>query len=379
MKESEELALLGADLQAGSNLDVYTVSLSDLKENLKESLDLYADVILNPIFPEKEFERLKKQQIAQINREKQTPIQMALRVFPGLLYGPNHAYGNPFTGTGTIEALNKMTIADLKKFHQTWFKPNNATIIVVGDITMDEIKSELEDIFDDWQPGDVPKKNIAPVEQPAKPIVYLMNRPGAQQSVILASFLAPPKANPDEIAIDAMNDILGGTFTSRLNMNLREDKHWSYGARSLIVGARGQRPYIAYAPVQWDKTSESMQEIMKELSQYISDKPATEDELVKIKNNQILSLPGRWETMRSVSGSLSQMVQYNLPEDFWYTYPEKVRGLNIDQIRSVAKKVIHPNNMIWIVVGDVEKIKDGVAKTGIGEVKMLDADGKIIQ
>ncbi|HGY54133.1 MAG TPA: insulinase family protein [Caldithrix abyssi] len=376
---SEELALLGADLQAGSNLDVSTVSLSALKENLKESLDLYADVILNPIFPEKEFERLKKQQIAQINREKQTPIQMALRVFPGLLYGPNHAYGNPFTGTGTIEALNKMTIADLKKFHQTWFKPNNATIIVVGDITMDEIKSELEDIFDDWQPGDVPKKNIAPVEQPAKPIVYLMNRPGAQQSVILASFLAPPKANPDEIAIDAMNKILGGTFTSRINMNLREDKHWSYGARSLIVGARGQRPYIAYAPVQWDKTSESMQEIMKELSQYVSAKPATEDELVKIKNNQILSLPGRWETMRSVSGSLSQMVQYNLPEDFWYTYPEKVRGLNIDQIRSVAKKVIHPNNMIWIVVGDVEKIKDGVAKTGIGEVKMLDADGKIVQ
>jgi len=196
-----------------------------------------------------------------INREKQTPIQMALRVFPALLYGSDHAYGNPFTGSGTIESLNKMTINDLKKFHQTWFKPNNATIVVVGDITMDEIKSRLEDVFDDWQPGEVPQKNIAEVSQPAKPVVYLMNRPGAQQSVILASFLAPPKANPNEIAIDAMNDILGGTFTSRLNMNLREDKHWSYGARSIIVSARGQRPYIAYAPVQWDKTTESMQGI----------------------------------------------------------------------------------------------------------------------
>ncbi|HID38209.1 MAG TPA: insulinase family protein [Calditrichaeota bacterium] len=376
---SEELALLGARLNSGSNLDGSFVALSALKKNLKKSLELYADVILNPVFPEKELERLRKQQIARINREKQTPIQMALRVFPPLLYGSNHAYGNPFSGTGTIEALQKMTVEDLKKFHQTWFKPNHATILVVGDVTLDEVKSYLEDIFEDWQPGDIPNKNIAEVEQPAKPMVYLMNRPGAKQSVILASFLAPPKANPDEIAIDAMNDILGGTFTSRINMNLREDKHWSYGARSIIVSARGQRPYIAYAPVQWDKTKESMLEIKKEIEQYRSAKPATEEELTKIKNNQVLSLPGRWETIRSVEGALSEMVLYNLPENYWYTYPDKVRGLNLEQVRTVAKKVLHPENMIWIVVGDVEKIRNSVEKAGIGEVKLLDADGKIIQ
>ena len=376
---SEELALLGARLNSGSNLDGSYVSLSALKENLEKSLELYADVILNPVFPEKELERIKKQQIARINREKQTPIQMALRVFPPLLYGSNHAYGNPFSGSGTIEAVKKMTVADLKKFHQTWFKPNHATIVVVGDITMDEVKNYLEDIFEDWEPGDIPKKNIAKVKEPEKPIIYLMNRPGAKQSVILASFLAPPKANPDEIAIDAMNDILGGTFTSRINMNLREDKHWSYGARSIIISARGQRPYIAYAPVQWDKTKESMLEIKKEIEQYKSAKPATEEELTKIKNNQVLSLPGRWETIRSVDGAISEMVLYNLPEDYWYVYPDKVRGLNLEQVRNVAKKVLYPNHMIWVVVGDVEKIKDGVVKTGIGEVKMLDADGKIIQ
>ncbi len=374
---SDELALLGAQLGSGSNLDVSNVSLSALKMNLDKSLDLYADVVLHPAFPEKEFNRLKKQQLAAIRREKVSPFQMALRVFPGLLYGKDHAYGNPFTGSGTEESVRKIKIADLEKFHQTWFRPNNATLVIVGDITMDEIRPRLEALFKGWKQRAVPRKNIGEVAPKTKAAVYLMDRPGSGQSIIFAGHVAPPKANDQEIAIEAMNDIIGGTFTSRINMNLREAKHWSYGARSLLVGARGQRPFLAYAPVQWDKTAESMQEIKRELDSYISAKPATEEELEKVKKNSVLSLPGRWETAGSVGASLAEMVRYNLPLDYWTLYPQKVKDLNLEQVIKASKHVLKPGQMVWVVVGDLAKIEDSVRKLGFGKVSYIDADGNI--
>ncbi len=376
---NDELAMLGAELSSGSNLDVSSVSLSALKMNLEPSLDLYADIILNPSFPEKEFNRLQKQQLAAIRREKVTPFQMALRVFPGLLYGQSHAYGNSFTGSGTEESVKNIKIADLKQFHKTWFRPNNATLVVVGDIIMDEVKPLLEKRFGHWEKAKVPMKNIGEVKQKTKPLIFLMDRPGSQQSIIFAGHVAPPKANDQEIAISAMNDIIGGTFTSRINMNLREDKHWSYGARSLLVGARGQRPFLAYASVQSDKTAESMREMKKELDTYISTNPATEAELDKVKKNRILSLPGKWETAGSVSGSLSEMVRYHLPSNYWSTYPQKVAELNLEQVRKAGKTVLHPDRMVWVVVGDVTKIEDKIQKLGFGTVKRIDADGHILK
>ena len=206
---SDELLTLGADLNAGSDLDTSAVSLSALKENLDASLDLFADVILNPSFPQEDFARLQKQRLSQIQQEKVQPIGIALRVFAGLLYGPGHAYGNPFTGTGTEESVSKLKREDLIKFHQTWFKPNTATLIVVGDTTMAEIKPKLEKLFQGWQRGEVPTKNIGTVALPQKQVVYIVDRPGSEQSVILASNLAPPKANKDESAIETMNTLLG--------------------------------------------------------------------------------------------------------------------------------------------------------------------------
>ena len=276
---SEELAQLGANLGTGSSLDVSSVTLSALKSNLDPSLNLLADIILNPSFPKEDFDRLQKQTIAGIQREKAQPVQMGLRVLPQFLYGKGHAYASPFTGTGTEESVAKLTVADMIKFHDTWIKPNNATIIVVGDIKLAELQPKIEKLFAAWKPGDVPKKNIAAVEQPSKPIVYIMDKPGSMQSIIFAAQLAPLKSSPDDIALDAMNTILGGAFTSRINMNIREDKHWSYGAGSFIAGARAQRPFIAYAPVQTDKTKESMIEVKRELTDIIGQRPATQDEL----------------------------------------------------------------------------------------------------
>ncbi len=376
---SEELSLLGASLGSGSDLDVSYVTLSALKNKLDESLEIFSDVILNPSFPEDDFNRIKSQTIAAIQREKVTPTSMALRVFPKILYGENHAYGNPLTGSGTEESVKKITREDLVKYHQTWFKPNNSTLVIVGDITLDEIVPKLEKLFDEWKPGTVPVKNISEVNHKEKSLVYILDRPGSIQSLIFAGHIAPPSNDPDDIAIEMMNTIFGGAFTSRINMNLREDKHWSYGASSFLMGARGQRPFVVYASVQTDKTKESMIEIKKELEQMVTTKPPTIEELEKNKQNEVLSLPGTWETIRAISGSIVTMVKYNLPDDYYQKYPQKLKSLNIDEVKEAAKKVIKPNNLVWVVVGDRAKIEKEIIELNLGEIHFIDSDGNLIQ
>ena len=373
---SDQLAMLGAELRAYSNLDLSIVQLSSLRAKLDPSLELFADVILNPSFPESDFTRQQKQQLAAIEREQNTPVQMALRVFPGLLYGAGHAYGNPLTGSGTTDSVTKMKREELVKFHQTWYRPNNATLVVVGDTTLGEIKPKLEKLFASWKTGQIPKKNVGTVSLASKSTVYLMDKPGALQSVIIAGVIAPPTANPKEIAIEAVNDGLGGMFGSRLNMNLREDKHWSYGARSLLWGARAQRPFIAFAPVQTDKTKESLAEMNKEFRGILGDHPLSADELVKIQANETLSLPGSRETEDSVGRSIIDLVQFGLPDDYYETYAGKVRALKTSDVEDAAKTVVHPDNLIWVIVGDRAKIEAGVKELGLGETRFLSPDGK---
>ena len=376
---SEELAMLGASLGTGSDLDISTVQLSALRENLDASLSLFADVILNPSFPEEELNRLKAERLAQIQREKVTPIQMALRVFPELLYGENHAYGLPLTGSGTEESVRSIARSDLEQFHATWFKPNHSTVVVVGDITMDELKPRIEQAFSDWEAGDTPAKNVAQVDHRDSPSIYILDRPGSQQSIIFAGHLAPPKNNPQEIAIETMNNILGGAFTSRINMNLRENKGWSYGAFSLLWDARGQRPFIVYAPVQSDKTKESMAEIQNELTGFLGDEPPTDDELDKAVRNQTLQLPGRWETINSVESSVSEIVQFGLGDDYYRTYAERVRNLSLDAIREAANDVVHPDRLVWVVVGDRSQIEPGLRELGFGEIRVVNSDGEVVE
>ena len=374
-----KLANLGASIGASSDLDGSYVSLSALTANLSQSLDLYADVILNPSFPETDFERLRAQQLAGIQAEKVSPIQMALRVFPALYYGEGHAYSLPFTGSGTTESVESLTREDLIEFHNTWFKPNNATLVVVGDITLEALLPNLESRFGQWKGGDVPQKNIAEVSHAASSRIYLMDRPQAQQSIILAGHLAPPRNTPLNIGIQTMNTVLGGAFVSRINMNLREDKGWSYGASSLLLSARGQRPFLVYAPVQTDKTGESMIEIQNELQNYIGDSPPTEEEVLKAQQNQTLALPGRWETNGSVENSILELVQYDLPKNYYDTYAEQVRALSVEQVAAAANEVLRPENLIWIVVGDLSVIEPGIRALNYGEIIRLDADGNVMQ
>jgi zinc protease len=375
---SEELLQLGATLSSGSNLDVSVVTMSALTENLDASLALFADVVLNPAFPQAELERLQLQTTARIEREMMDPNSMGLRVLPALLYDEGHAYAIPLTGTGTIESVRSMTREDLVGFHQTWFMPNNATLIVVGDITMAEIRPKLEQLFSRWQPGDVPEKSIGPVQrQDAPSIIYLMDRPGAQQSVIYAARVIPPKANEREIPFVVMNRILGGDFTSRINMNLREDKHWSYGSRTFFVDARGPRLYSVVAPVQTDRTRESMIEIRKELLGITGEWPVDEEELAKAQASLTLSLPGRWETAAAVTADLAEIVQYGLPDTHWSTYGDRVRETTVSDIVGTAQSIVAPDRVVWVVVGDREKIEPGIRELGFGEVRILDATGRV--
>lgn len=373
---SEQLALLGAELRASSNLDMSFVELSSLKEKLDPSLDLFSDVILNPVFPEADFKRQQKQTLAAIDREQNTPVQMALRVLPGLLYGPGHAYGNPLTGSGTTDSVTKMTREDLAKFHQTWYHPNNSTLVIVGDTTLDEMKPKLEKLFANWKPGQIPKKNIANVPLPPKSGVYLMDKPGALQSVIITGIVAPPRVNPKEIALEAMNDNFGGMFASRLNLDLREDKHWSYGARSILFPARGERPFIALAPVQTDKTKESLEEMNKQFRGILGAQPVTAEELATVVANETLTLPGSRETQSEVGQSILDLVQFGLPDDYYEMYAGKVRALKVSDLEDAAKTVIHPDNLIWVIVGDRSKIEAGVKELNLGEFHLLSPEGK---
>lgn len=365
---SDELQTLGAQLTSGCNLDTSTVFLSALKITLDEALDLYADVILNPVFPESDFVRQQQLQLAAIANEKVTPLQMALRALPPLLFGSNHAYGVPLTGSGTEESVQTLAREDTARFHQTWFTPNNGTLIVVGDTTMAEIKPKLESLFGNWKPRDFPKKKLMEVASPSKPVIYLVDKPGAMQSVVVGGTIAA-RANPNtEIALETMNNVFGGTFGARLNMNLREDKHWSYGAGSVLYAARAQRPFLAYASVQGDKTADSIQEILNELSGITQTRPVSPEELEKVKQQEIFELPGAHETMNSIGNLLGDLLQLGLPLNFYDTYVRNVADLKVSDIETAAQSLLRPERMIWMVVGDRAAIEDSLKKLGIGEI-----------
>ncbi|MEZ5921231.1 MAG: pitrilysin family protein [Parvularculaceae bacterium] len=375
LKIAEELDGLGATLNVGSSLDTTGVTLSALKSNLAPSLDIMADVIRNPAFDGTEMEKLRNRWIAGIEQEKASPVPLALRLLPPLLYGEGHAYGVPFTGSGTIASIKSLTRDDLVNFHKTWLRPDNATIFVVGDATMAEIKPALERAFGDWRApgGEIPKKNIAEVERPKTGRVIIVDKPDSPQSLILAGEVAPPTGAPNNIALNAMNDIFGGQFTARMNMNLREDKHWAYGAYTFFQDARGQRPYLVYAPVQTDKTADSLAEIVREMKEFTTTNPATEKELSRTVANNVRSLPGSFETSGDVLGSLVNSNRFGRPWNYPATLKEKYEALTLPDIKAAAKEVVDPAALTWIIVGDRAKIEAGIRALNLGSIEVKSA------
>ncbi len=375
---SDEGLSLGATLSAGSDLDFTTVNLSALKKKLDPSLDLFADVVLHPSFPQSDFARQQKIQVASIGQEKAQPFSIALRVLPPILFGQDHPYGVPFSGSGTTDSVQKISRGDMVRFHERWFKPNNATLVVVGDTTLAEIQPKLEALFAAWKPGETPVKKVENVARPKQPVVYLIDRPGSLQSVIMTGTLTPAARANIEPAYQTMNDIYGGSFTGRLNMNLREDKHYSYGVQSTILATRSERPYLSFAPVQTDKTKESLVELEKEMKGIAGAKPIGEDELGRAKSQEVLELPGSRETAQSVGSSILQILKLRFPDDYFQTYGKKVEALRTADVNDAAKSLIDPNAMVWVIVGDRAKIEQGIRDLKIGDIKLIDADGKAL-
>jgi zinc protease len=301
---------------------------------------------------------------------------MALRVLPKLLYGAGHPYAQPLTGTGTEASISALAPGDLAAFHASWFKPNHATLIVAGDTTLAEFRPLVEKLFGRWQPGDTPPTVMRPAQSARSDVLYLLDRPGADQSVIFAGQTMPPKANPDEFALQMMNDVLGGQMSSRINMNLREDKHWSYGSYSFLKDARGERPFFAYAPVQTDKTTEALQELRGELKAIIGPRPVTATELERVKSTEVLSLPGRWETAGAVAGALSESVRFGLGDDYWQHYSDRVRAVTLPDVNRAASTYIRPDQEIFVVVGDRARIEPGLKTLGFAEIRSINADGE---
>lgn len=379
LQMSDDIQRVGAQLTGASFIDESTVRLNALKPKLDDSLALFADVILNPSFPDADFQREKELQLARIEQEKVSPTMAAERVLPALIYGKDHAYGNPLTGSGTAASVGRIGPEDLSKFQATWFKPNAATLIIVGDTTLSEIQPKLEKLFAGWRAGDIPKKNLAKVGLPPKPFVYLVDRPGALQSLVMAGEPASGRNNPQEIASDLMNDIVGGTFSSRLNMDLREDKHWSYGAHSFFENSRGQQPFLIYASVQTDKTKESLAEMDKDLHEFAGVKPVSDAELQAAAADRTMKLAGSRESLSAVLSTVRDIVEYGYPDDYFDTYAAKVRKLTTGDIKDAASTVLHPDNLIWIVVGDRAKVESGIRALNIGEVHLIDADGNPVK
>jgi len=370
----DQLDRLGASLSVRSGLDLTTVSLSALKANLDPTLALFADVVLNPAFPASDVDRNREQQLASIGREGADPFSTGLRVLPGLVYGRGHAYANPLTGSGTRASVASISRGDVARWYETWFRPDNATLVVVGDTTLAEIVPRLEKLLAGWKPGPVPKKNLAPVQTPEKARLYLIDRPGSIQSLILVGQPVPPRANPDEIAQTTMNTVLGGQFLSRVNLNLREDKHWSYGASTTLLDARGPRLFWGYAPVQTDKTSEALSELKKEIEGIVGPKPITAEELSLAQSRRSLALPGRWEGASSVAASLAEIVRFGFPDDYYKDYAARVRAVTLGDVAR-ASRILEPGKLTWVVVGDRQKVEAGLRQLGLGDPVLLDADG----
>ena len=374
---AEDLERIGASLGASSGLDSTVVSLSAVSGLIAPALDVLADVLQNASYPETELERLRKQTLATIAQEKANPFPLALRTLPPLLYGAGHPYAVPFTGSGRAAIVEKLTVEQTRQWYRHWLRPGNATLIVVGDISMQDLLPLLEDSLGGWKAADEQrpdKPSLLAAPQPDTRI-YLLHRSGSDQATVLAGQTAPPPDAVQDIPYITLNAVLGGLFTSRINLNLREDKGWSYGARSALVDALGTRPWITYAQVEIDHAADAMREMRREIAEIQGESPATDAELGAAQKSLTLKLPGQHETNDAVAGTIADVVTFGLPDDYYDSFVSRTNALTPADLTTAANGLLRPAALTWVVVGDLERIRPQIAELGWGEAIELDKDG----
>lgn len=369
---AEETASLGASLATGSSWDASTVTLGTLAKNFDAGLAIWADVLLNPRFEEREFTRVRDNVLTAIARRKDSPPTVASLALARVLYGAKHPYGWP--QSGVEETLKKLKPADLKAFYETNYRPNNAVLIAAGDITEADLRAKLEPALKSWKPKKLaPRKLPAPAAAAAgKTRIHLIDKAEAPQSSIRVGQIGIERLNPDYYAVTLMNLILGGGFY-RLDLNLREGRGWTYGARSSFDSRKTAGPFSAGGEFVAPRSADSVAEIIKEINT-MRDSDVTDSELSRAKDQVIRSFPARFATRHAVVNQLAEIAVYGLPDNYLAEYTKKVAAVSKDDVRRVARRYLDPTKLSVIVVGDQKSLRDPLAKIAPVEIRDLDAN-----
>lgn len=371
LRLADAVEFLGASLSTGSSFDASTVRLHTPVRQLAQALPLMADVVLRPTFGAAELERMRKERLTSLLQTRDNPSALASATFARVLYGPRHRFGTP--GAGNDASNGEMAAADLRTFHATYYQPQNAHLVVVGDVTADAVFPELERVFGTWKNG-APAPAVAlpaPAQHGARQI-YLVDKPGAAQAQIRIGWIGVARDTADYYVLDVLNTVLGGSFTSRLNQNLRERNGYAYGASSTFDMRKAAGPFFAGAGVQIDKTVESLREFFKELDGMSQPIPA--DELQRAKNLEALGFPGAFETTSGMAGNLADLVIYGLPESFFSDYVPRIQAITAADVQRAAKQYLQTDKFAVVVVGDLKVIEAPVRAANLGPVRVLTAD-----
>jgi len=371
---AEQVDALGATLTANSGLSSMTsvVNTSGLVENFDQTLDLFADVIRNPTFPQTEIDKYKTRILAQLQFQRSIPQFLAAEQFNKAIYGTSH----PASLVALpAESIKKLSSKDLAEFHSTYYRPNNAIIAIVGDVTMKEIMPKLEKAFGDWQKGDIPVTNIPPAPAQSDSKIYLIDRPGSVQTVLQLGTLGIERTSPDYFAVLLADKVFGGGPSGRLFLNLREDKGYTYGAYSSFGGSKFRGVWGASSEVRTDVTEGAMKEFMYELNR-LRDTPVGEEELENAKRAIVGGFALSLEQPQSLLQNTITQKLYNLPADYWDTYPQKVSAITAADVQKAAQKYLDMGRLQVVAVGDAAKAREILAK--YGKVELYDADGKPI-
>ncbi len=368
---ADEVEYLGASLATGSSFDASAVRLNVPVSRLGAALPLMADVAVRPTFPEDELNRLRQERLTALIQTKSDAAALVPLAFARAVFGPEHRFG---TGAvGTEATLKAFTTADLAAFHAARFQPSNATLIVSGDVTMAALLPRLEEAFGGWKSqGPVARADVPPAPQLTAGSITIVDMPSAEQSQIRLGWVGVARDTPDYFVLQVLNTILGGSFTSRLNQNLREAHGYSYGASSRFDMRRSPGPFLAGAGVQTDKTAEALREFFNELNGI--SKPVGAEELTKAKNYLALGFPAEFETTDDLSEHLEELAVYRLPDDFFASYVANIQAVTADQVRAAAERYIRPGSFAVVVVGDRAKIEPGIRALGLGPVRTISVD-----
>jgi zinc protease len=372
----EQLETLGLHLGVGSSWNHCEVTMQTLTKHLDASLELFADVLLRPAFRQDDLDRVRKQRLDGLAQQRAHADSILWKAFGRTIFGDQHLYGLP--SDGTEESLPQITREDLQKYHETFFRPNNAALIVVGDVTEESLRGRLNLALRDWKPAELPARKPLEFPEVPHPLVVLGDKPDAAQSVIVIGRAGIRRDSPDYFPLIVANALLGGTYMSRLNLNIRQDKGYAYGAYSWFDFRDGSSPFTAYAAVNAPVTKEAAVEMLKELRGIAGDQPITQEELQYAKDTLARSFAREFETNGHIAGNLAGMIRWRLPDDYFDRYVHNIQSVSLDDVRRVAEKYFDPKQMSVFIVGDRKKVEPLIKELNLGEIRRVDDRGREI-